>query len=304
MIATEGRALKRSRYGYAAVLLAEPLEQTIAASLEVSFDVAGASFGVALAGAARCDCVHGKAARALVSVLVDYDHRIWPNEYARHNYHRTEMWRKAIDSVIADQVMSGDDDALDRHLDAFAQVGEELRGFLGSLTARAVDEATIARLHDVWPRVLDRLLPGARNLEPRDGDRDRDPYHHDVEELDCALLLVPPDDGTWHVEETFRLGCRWLAAYQGSPHVADRAIIFLGRILGLANDLAIQLVLDVLGDNIEWIRRSSRYVMVWLQAVLSDAPPGEQAARARRLLDRLAASGDSAALTVQQQLEA
>lgn len=304
MIATEGLARRKSRYGYAPVLMAEPFEQTIATSADIAFDVAGASFGVALAAAAQCNCEHGQAARALVDVLIDYDHRVWPNEYARHHYHRTDMWRHAIDSAIADRVMSGDDDALDRHLNAFAPIGEELRGFLEGLIARAVDDVTVARLHDVWPRVLDRLLPDVRNLEPRDGDRDRQPYHRHVEELDCALLLVPPDDSSWPIEETFRLGARWLAAYQGTPHVADRAIVFVGRTLGLANHLAIHFILTVLGDNIEWIRRSSQYVMAWLQAVLSNAPPGEPTARARRLLDRLAAAGDERALAVQQQLEA
>ncbi len=305
MIATEGLARRQSRYGYAPVLMAEPLERTIATSAEISFDIAGASFGVALAAAALCDCEHGQAARALVDVLVDYDHRVWPNEYARHHYHRTDMWRHAIDSATADRVMSGDDDALDRHLDAFAPIGEELPGFLQSLVARAVDDATVARLHDVWPRVLDRLLPDVRNLEPRDDrGRGRQPSHRLVEKLDCALLLVPPDGGGWPVEETFRLGARWLAAYQGTPHVADRAIVFVGRTLGLANDLAIHLILTVLGDNIEWIRRSSQYVMAWLQGVLSNPPPGEPTARARRLLDRLAATGDDRALAIQQHLEA
>lgn len=304
MITTEGLVRRPGRYGYAPVLLAEPLEATIANSTDISFDVAGASFGVAVAAAARCDCEHGRAARALVDVLIAYDHRVWPEEYARHHYHRTDMWRHAIDSAIAGRVMSGDDDALDRHLDAFAPIGEELRAFLECLVARALDDATVARLHEVWPRVLDCLLPDVRNLEPRDGDRDREPYHRHVEELDSALLLVPPDDARWPVEDTFRLGARWLAAYQATPHVADRAIVFVGRTLGLANDVAIHLVLTVLGDNIEAIRRSSQYVMAWLQAVLSNPPPGEPTARARRLLDRLAAAGDDWALAVQRQLEA
>ena len=81
-----------------------------------------------------------------------------------------------------------------------------------SLVARAVDTATVTRLHDIWPRVLDCLLPEFRNLEPLDGVREREPYHHVVEELDCALLLVPPD-ATWPLEETFRLGTRWLAGW-------------------------------------------------------------------------------------------
>lgn len=37
------------------------------------------------------------------------------------------------------------------------------------------------------------------------------------------------------------------------PHVADRAIVFIGRTFGLANDLAIQIILTVLGDDIQAI---------------------------------------------------
>jgi hypothetical protein len=237
-------------------------------------------------------------------VLIDYDHRVWPAEYARHHYHRTAMWRNAIDAAVADGVMSGDDFALEAHLDALAPVGEELRGFLEALPARAVDTASAARLHQVWPRILDRLLPEARDLKPRDGDRDREPYHRDVEELDAALLLVPPDGADWPLEETFRLGARWLAAYQATPHVADRAIVFVGKMMGLRDDLAIQIILNVLGEDIEMIRRSSQYTMAWLQVVLSDPPAGAAAGKARTLLDRLAAAGDNGALSVQQQLEA
>jgi hypothetical protein len=71
-----------------------------------------------------------------------------------------------------------------------------------------------------------------------------------------------------------------------------------------AERVAIKIIPNVLGDDIKMIRRSSRYVIPWLQAVLSDSPPGQTAVRARTLLDRLAAAGDDWALTVQRQLEA
>lgn len=146
-------ARRTDRYGYTAVMLSGPLEDTIRISDDISFDVAGASFGVYLAASARCDCRHGLAARNLVDVLIDYDQRVWPVEYARHHHHhRTQMRRHAIDAGVADRVMSGDDAALEAHLNAFAPIGEELRGFLDALVARAVDGPSAARLHAVWPR--------------------------------------------------------------------------------------------------------------------------------------------------------
>jgi hypothetical protein len=285
-------------------LLREPVEDTIRASTGLDFDVAGASFGLALAAGARCDCPDGLAARDLVSALIDYDHRVWGAEYARNHYHRSGMWRHAVDAAVADRVMSGEDAALSAHLDTFAEVGEELGGFLEQLILRAVDEAAVARLHEVWPALLDRLLPGARNLAAPAGNRDREPYPSHVEDLDRTLLLVPPRGANWPLEDTVRLGIRWFGAYPATPHVADKAIKFVARTVGVRRDLGVQMVLAVLGGDVQKMRRSSRLTVPWLQAVLSDPPPGQAATQARTLLDRLAATGDAAALAAQQGLEA
>lgn len=306
MIATEGRG-PRKPYGYLTVTLAEPLEDRVASSDDVLFDVGSSAFAVlVLAGAKNADCVHAQAAAALLDVLLEYDRRVWPTTYARHHYHRTGMWRRAVDTVVCDRVLAGDDALLQSYLEAFASVGEELRGLLVLLVERGSSDATaIRRLHTIWPRVLDRLLPDVRDLSPRDGDRDKEPYHRDVDELDEALLLTPSDNAEdWPLEETFKLGVRWLAAFQSAPHVADRAIVFVGRILGLLTDLGIDLVLRVLGDDIRSIRRESTYVTTWLEVVLTRAEPGNAVRKARALLDRLAGMGDDSAISVQQRLEA
>lgn len=147
------------------------------------------------------------------------------------------------------------------------------------------------------------MLPDARVLTVGGGRRER-PEHRDVEELDRALLLVPPEETTqWPAKKTFEIGARWLKAYKSCPHVADRAILFIGRMLGLGNDLAIDLVLNVLGDNVTAIRRESPMAVAFLQVVLSNVPDTAGARRARALLDCLAAAGDDCALRVQQQLE-
>jgi hypothetical protein len=131
MIATEGMVrLSSEVYGFGSVMLPEPLGDTIRQAEGLGIDIAGASFGVALLAAAACDCHHGRNARALLDVIIDYDRRVWPSEYARHRYHRTERWRQAIDAAVADRVMAGDEAALTAHLDGFAPVGEELRRFL------------------------------------------------------------------------------------------------------------------------------------------------------------------------------
>lgn len=306
LIATQGRARLPAEhgYGYGPVMLAEPLEDTIRAASGIGFDLGGASFAVRLLAGAKCDCVNGQAATALLDLLIDYDQRVWPASYARHHYHRTGYWRQAIDAVVADRVMGGDDAALNAHLDAHACVGEELVGFLSALVERATDALSTTRLHEIWDPILDRLLPGRRDLSPRDGHRDREPWSNHVDELDRALLLIPPDDRPdWPFEETFRLGVRWLKEYESAPQVADHAIRFVGHTLGIANDIAIHLILLVLGDDLRSIRRSSQFVGPWLQVILTKSSPSQVTGRARALLDRLAADGDEFALSVQQELE-
>lgn len=306
MLATSGQHLRRPGYGYAPLTLPDPV-QAISTSGRLDIDIAQASFAVLLLrAAANASCSHAIEASGMLDVLIDYDQRVWPTHYARRHYHRTYMWRRALDIVLADRILQGEEEVLDRHLEAFAPVGEEVTGLLDQLAARASDHRHMQRVHDVWPRFLDRLLPQVRDLNPRDNDEDKRPHSTEVHKLDDALLLVPPENVPtgWPAEATFKLGVRWLKAFEATPHAADRAITFVGRMIGLNNDVATQAILSVLGDNIQRIRRESNMVVAWLQVILTQPTPGPGAARARTLLDRLAAAGDDWALNVQQQLEA
>ncbi len=306
MLATSGQQLRRPGYGYAPITLANPI-QTISGSDGFDLNVVQASFAVLLLrAAANAPCDHARLAATVLDELIEYDRRDWPARYARRHYHRTHMWRGALDLAVTDRILAGDDEILDLHLEAFGPVGEDVTGLIVQLAARAVEDQHTQRVHEVWPRLHDRLLPEMRNLEPRSGDHDKRPNSSMVRKLDEALLLVPPETANhqWPSQETVRLGVRWLKSFEGKPHAADRAITFVGRMIGLNNEVATHLILGVLGDNVERIRRESRMVVAWLQLVLGDPAPGSMTTRARTLLDRLAAAGDDWALSVQQQLEA
>lgn len=196
LIATGGKQWRTEGFGprLADVMMPEPVVETIRASDDITFDVADASYGLALASGAACDCPAGVAARDLVDAMAGYDQRVWPTRYTRHGYHRTELWRRAVDTVVADSVVSGGDAALAAQLAAHEATGEELVGFLQLLAERATDEPSVLRRFEIWPLILDRLPPENRNLDPADGDRDRYPYHRSVEGLDAAVLLIPPAD--------------------------------------------------------------------------------------------------------------
>jgi len=237
-------------------------------------------------------------------VLTGYDERAWPRHYARRHYRRTGAWRRAVDAVLADRILRGDAEALTARLDAFASVGEQLTSLLTQLAKQATTASRGALLHAVWPQVLDRLLPANRDLTGSGGHHQQ-PYHRDVDALNEALLLVPPEGVTdWPWTRTMESGARWIAAFTGHAGLADRVITFVGKLLGLRSDLAISLVLRVLGNDVKPIRRQSQYTVAFLHAALRDPPPGTAAAQARVLLDRLAGDGDDHALQVQQELEA
>ena len=86
--------------------------------------------------------------------------------------------------------------------------------------------------------------------------------------------------------------------------MASRAIYYVAYVHGVKNDEGARQVLDVLGDNIEAIRRESRVTTAWLRALLTDPPAGAAVGDAQSLLDRLAASGHEPSISLQRDLEA
>ncbi len=305
MLSTAGYGeLSQAGHGYAPATLPEPLEDVLAAAEGPAVEVGSAAFAVDLLTAGeQLECGHGATAAALLDAVVDYDSRVWPATYARRHYSRTSAWRQAVDSALAGRVLRGDRDALLRRLDAFGPVGEQLAGLLTALASQAVDQQTAEQLHDAWPLVMDRLMPDHRDLTAPGISRE-EPNHRDVDDLDDALLLVPPEDGGhWPLRTTAELGMRWIGAFRSRADRADRAIMFAGRLFGLGTDLGIRIALSVLGDDVETLRRHSRYAVAFLRVALRDPPPGDAPRRARLLLDQLAVAGDEQALQLQQELE-
>jgi hypothetical protein len=156
---------------------------------------------------------------------------------------------------------------------------------LTALAEQAVDQQTAEQLHAAWSLVMDRLMPARRELIAPDIARE-EPNHRDVDDLDDALLLVPPEEGAhWPLQSTAELGRGGVVAFRGR---AARGIT---------------VALGVLGDDVETLRRDSQYAVAFLRVALRSPPAGDAARRARLLLDRLAAAGDEQALQLQQELE-
>lgn len=137
-----------------------------------------------------------------LDAIVAYDMTWWPVEYARRHFIDTDQWRESLDVVTARRTVDGDRTLLDRYLAAFAPVPEELRGVLTAMTGLAVTAERTAVFHQVWPGILDALLPEGRQLQPVEGEEASD---LDIELLDEALLPLPPDGAPWPTDQTARV---------------------------------------------------------------------------------------------------
>ncbi len=176
-------------------------------------------------------------------------------------------------------------------------------GVLTAMTSLAVTPERTAAFHQVWPGILDALLPAHRQLHPVN-DQDADDL--DIELLDEALLPLPPYDAPWPTDQTAGLVSRWVAAYPDTPHLAPRLIHVLLRLGWLDSPQVIPGVLSVLGTDIQAIRRRQSWVVAWLRLVLKDPPEaaGTYKDQAQAILDGLATAGVDSALRLQREMEA
>ncbi|MFD7416598.1 hypothetical protein [Kitasatospora purpeofusca] len=288
--------------GRSQVRLSEPL----ATALEqpgLLFNLSTAADALpGLKSAAACDCQHGDAARATLLVLVEHDVRAWPTEWARR-HHGSGAWRGEMDAWVAAEVLAGDDGILERYLDGFATVPEQLTGLLAAMAERAVSPEQSQRLFTVWSTVLDRLLPGARQV---DGPGSERLAWRDEANLDKALLPERPEIAEWPLNLWVPGLVRWMAAFAPRTSLCDRLIECLARFGHAISPEGVGLVLRMLGDDTGQILRDSQYVTIWLRVVLLERPEGLDAHRQalRRLVDDLAAKGSTDAIQIQRELEA
>jgi hypothetical protein len=285
-----------------AVRLAEPLESSLDAGREHLLDLGAAAYAIPVLAAARTGtCRHAAEADSLLRALLTFDQAVWPTQYAGHHYYQSEVWRRAVDRAVAVRILDGEAALLDQYIESFRDVPEDLRGLLEALVELTDTPERAERLHGAWSQVLDQLLPAFR--QPSDSSRSS--HYRQVEELDSALLLVPPPDATyWPLRETVALGVQWLRAFADCPEQADRAILFVARLGLLDAEVAVVLVLDVVGTDVRRIRRSSSMTVSLLRSILEGSLPDTMKARARALLDDLALNGHEAALQLQSDLEA
>lgn len=300
MIATAGQG-PWDGGGRPRIRLPEPLADALASDM-FRLDIELAAPAIPALAAASAS--HQDTATAdLFEAIVAYDLARWPAEYARRHFTNSYAWRRELDKVTAARALDGDPVLLHRYLDTFSPVPEELRSVLTAMADLAVTPGRTAALHLIWPELQDKLLPPHRQLQEING---RKPDAHDVDQLDEALLPLPPENATWPTGLTSALLWRWVGTYQARPRFASRLITVLEHLQWLASPHATQAVLTVLGTDINAIRHHSGRTVAWLRFILADSPraAGDHKFAAQLVLDGLAAAGHEGALRLQHEMEA
>lgn len=180
---------------------------------------------------------------------------------------------------------------------------EDLVGLLRGLVGHSTTPERVATCHELWPGIFDKLLPAKRASQPIDG-QPADSW--EVEQLDEALLPLPPDNLPWPTDATSSLLWTWVKAFADRPGRADHVIDVLNRYGWLVGPAATGAVLVVLGTDAAAIARQSRKVVGWMRLLLTQHPEaaGGHRASIQSLLDQLAAGGREGAVELQRELEA
>lgn len=302
LIRSSGVTEKQVNYRYQPCYLTGALGNQLATDKHVLYIGMVSDAMPWLVRAARLDCSHGKEATETLEILMGHDVLAWPANYAGHHYVDTNGWRDNLNAYIAERVLGGDTALLTRYIEAFDETPEELSGILYQLAEQAKTKEQGQRLFELWPAILNKLLPATRSTS-KDGKRRV--FSRDTEELDKALLPMPPKDASWPPEPMLDALGRWGRAFKDRPQYLERLLKSLAAFgLALYPDV-VPFVLNVAGDNYERIERhASILVVAWSQLMFDRGNlSAENRAKLVNLIDNLARLGNTEALELQRNLE-
>jgi hypothetical protein len=302
LIRSAGFASERVNYGLGAARITGSLTKKLATDEHILSVGVAADAMPGLTQAAKLSCSHGEDAKAILDALIVHDLMVWPKYYEGHHYVDTENWRKPMDAYVAEQVLAGNTDLLNRYLEGFAGKPEGLSGILYQLAAQAKTELEGARLFELWPIIMGKLLPNSRATTS--SDRQRTPYRN-TEELDKALLPLPSKGATWPPIATLTALRAWGHAYPSSPRLIDHLLMAMSSYGVALMSEATGFVLHVAGTDYERILRSSAIIVGWMRLILLGETKLNEIDRAKlvQFLDNLARIGDADALELQRDIE-
>lgn len=252
-------------------------------------------------------------AQLLASPLWDAHLRALDQAWRGNYDHLGERHHELVARLFIQLATEGDREALNAHLRLFASNAHALHLFLHSFaTAFSYDDELRPLLAEFWPplmaTVLDEIDAGATLIE------DSTSWH---DYAISALLPVPqikPEDpdpnatlnrcrASWAPPNAFDgVVDRWLAIGKGEPKCAE-AVAQFARTAPTSWQATTGLVWleRVLQEGFGAFANRTWFVTNWLKELrASPAVVGPPLARYRRIVDGLAAAGDSASVALQQ----
>jgi hypothetical protein len=235
----------------------------------------------------------------------------------RENYdHLGERHHEIVARLLIQLTTDGDREALDKHLRLFASNAHALHSFLHSFaTVFSYDDQLRPLLAEFWPpvmaTVLDEMDAGASLI-----DDSTSWYDYAIsalfpvpqirsEDLDLDATLANCRD-SWAPPQVFDgVVERWLAIGRGEPKCAEAVAKFSRTApTDWQATTGLAWLEQVIDAKFSAFANRTWFVTNWLGELrATGAVAGPAVARYRRIVDGLAAAGDSASVVLQQQEE-
>jgi hypothetical protein len=260
--------------------------------------------------ASRSSACVAAAAGQLLPVLVE-THRRVANLWAKEGYgHFGDRDRRRVAAVLVSAAAAGDPGYLRAHLSAFAANGAALQELLSDMSFVFTYDAELRKtLPAVWPGVMDEVLSAwesGRLPAGRDHWRDYSIRHllptpkidtgdtNIDATLDAARASwIEPDDLDAVVE-------RWLRFAEREPMAVD-AVVEFSKCASVAWQMSrgLELVERTIAGGYDEVASRMWHLAEWLKEIRYMGLQEDAMARWRRVVDGLAAAGDSRAARLQ-----
>jgi transcriptional regulator with XRE-family HTH domain len=282
--------------------LADPLAESLRSCPvdQVAPNMGYAALALDICATSSC-CVTVEAG-TLLDALIDLHARVWVYQVSGRDRSDT-LHAEPVHQVAADRVLRGDDKLMERLLATYEGHASVLAAWLVALATAAVTREQQERLRDLWPPLMERLIPTLKGADDHSQYRAR-------EDLTEALIAVPYPGisvATWvrATDIDTQVGSLIDNGKSGTE-LANQLVRFLGvQTAGDQMTYGLNWLLSLVSGHEGYFASFTR-IPEWLRHLRDDhADSFDLNARRKwhRLVDALAGAGDKGAIRLQQQEE-
>jgi hypothetical protein len=267
---------------------------------------------VAASNASLSDSCVASSARTLLAVLHDADRRA-ASHWAEEGFgHFSDHQRALVARVLIEQAVAGHDSELKGYVRAFLSCPAALDQLLRDLALTfTYDDLLRPMLTPVWRCLMAAALDEIESGEglPQMGRRSEDAFaglipvpQVDIADADPEATIRRAEEKWISPEKIADLIERWLPLGEGRPKAVD-AVARLAKIASGAwqSTTGIAWVESAIAGDYALVAGACWFLPEWLEQVRAEQQLPADAAHAwRRIVDGLAAEGDSRALALQR----